>query len=148
MTADEERIEVSDWVDPADADFLDDRLNEFNFEATGYRDGRGLSIIIREPDGAIVAGLNGFSWGGTCKVRLLWVRADARGRGWGSRLLAAAEAEARARGCRHVTLSTHSFQAPDFYRARGYEIVGTVEDYPAGHRSYTLVKRLETAGKP
>lgn len=129
--------------DTALSDYLSDRLTEFNMAATGIHDGRGLAITVRdEPDGAIVAGLSGFTWGGMCKVRLLWVRDDWRGRGLGGRLMDAAEAEARARGCRQIMLETHSFQAPDFYRARGFEIVGTVEDYPAGYRYFMLVKRL------
>jgi GNAT superfamily N-acetyltransferase len=140
-------IEVTDRVDPADGEFIDDRLNEFNITVTGYDDFRELACFVRD-DRAIIAGLQGFTWGGMCKIRLLWVREDARGRGLGSRLMDAAEAEARARGCRAVTLSTHSFQAPDFYQGRGYEVVGTVEGFPAGHRMEILVKKLAGSVTP
>jgi len=55
-------------------------------------------------------------------------------------LLAAAETEAKARGCARATLDTYSFQAPQFYQRLGYRIVAAVDDMPAGHTHYTLVK--------
>ena len=54
----------------------------------------------------------------------------------------AAETEAKARGCRRATLDTYSFQAPAFYQRLGYKIVAAVDDLPAGHKHYTLVKDL------
>jgi N-acetylglutamate synthase-like GNAT family acetyltransferase len=90
-----------------------------------------------------VAGLSGTTWGACCKVRDVWVREDLRGSGWGTRLLDAAEEEARRRGCRQVVLASHSFQAPDFYRKRGFEVFAVVEDDPIGHREVYLRKRLD-----
>lgn len=139
-------LNVEDDPDLAGLDYLDDQLNAFNCDVTGFHDGRRLAILVRDPQNGevIVAGLHGFTWGGTCEVKTLWVREDTRGRGLGRRLLAAAETEARARGCRQLILSTHSFQAPDFYRRLGYAVVGMVEDYPTGHRSYWLVKDISS----
>lgn len=90
-----------------------------NVEATGIGDGRWLRAAVRE-DGELMARLAGWTWGGCGYVDSLWVRADHRGHGLGSRLLAAAEAEASARSCTQMVLSTHSFQAPDMYLRRGY----------------------------
>jgi ribosomal protein S18 acetylase RimI-like enzyme len=63
-------------------------------------------------------------------------------RGLGSRLLYAAEQEARSRSCRKIVLSTHSFQAPDFYFKHGFVVTGEFADYPRGHRSIFLEKLL------
>ena len=54
----------------------------------------------------------------------------------------AAENEARKRGCRHVRLFSYSFQAPDFYQKRGYEVFGVLEGYPPGERQVWLRKDL------
>ena len=76
-------------------------------------------------------------------VEFQWVRADQRGSGLGTRVLAAAEEEVRRRGCEQVALSTHSFQAPRFYARRGYVECGRTPAYPRGHDQIHLVKRLD-----
>ena len=99
-------------------------------------------IVLRDTDRRICAGLTGHTWGGVAEVRFLWVDEPKRHTGIGSRLLSAAENEARARGCRKIVLSTHSFQAPDFYAKRGYSVAGEFSEYPRGHRSIFLEKIL------
>ena len=124
------------------ANLLDREIYTFNVEATGLDDGRMLSVKARDADGSLAAGLSGWTWGSCMYVDLLWVRADRRGQGLGSRMLDAAEEEAVARGCRIVSLSSHSFQAPGFYLARGYVEVGRTDGYPVGHSQVHLVKQL------
>jgi GNAT superfamily N-acetyltransferase len=128
-----------------DVRFLEDRLYDFNCAATGITDGQWLAFFLRDARDEIAAGLCGTTWGGCCKVRLVWVREDWRGRGVGRSLLLAAEAEALRRRCRQIVLSTHSFQAPEFYRKLGFEVIGTLEDYPSGHSQIVLRKKLSSA---
>jgi GNAT superfamily N-acetyltransferase len=125
-----------------DVRVLQQRLYEFNAERTGCHDGKWLAIFVRDDAGVMVAGLFGWTWARCLKVSDLWIRESDRHRGRGSQLLEAAEHEARARGCTRAVLDTHSFQAPAFYQKRGYRIVSVIEDFPPGHRTYTLFKDL------
>ncbi len=135
-------IRSEDDVDGVSA-LLSSRLYQFNEAATGHRDGRRLAFTVRDDDGDLLAGLVGWTWGGCGYVDVLWVAQDLRGQGLGDRLLAAAEASAREVGCDRMVLATHSFQAPAFYQARGYRVVGAVDGYPRGHSQLHLVKLLD-----
>jgi len=125
-------------------DRLNHEINAFNIAVTGYRDVRHLTLAVRADDGDLLAGLNGWPWGGCGYIELSWVRDDQRGSGLGAGLLAEAEAEAeiRRRGCDRVALSTHSFQAPGFYARLGYTECGRTPGYPRGHDDIHLVKQL------
>ena len=137
-----ETVVVSEHAAPEDLQFLEEQINEYNFATTGIRDARLLVTLLRDSAGRIYGGLSGHTWGGVAEVRFLWVDESRRHAGVGSRLLQAAEDEARARGCTKVVLSTHSFQAPDFYLKRGYVVAGEFSNYPRGHRSIFLEKYL------
>ena len=122
------------------ADRLDDEIYAFNVAHTGIDDGRMLTLRANDYSGSLVGGLSGWTWGGCGYVDVLWVREDHRGQGLGTRLLVAAQNEALLRGCSQMVLSTHSFQAPDFYLKHGYRRVGRTEDYPRGHAEIHLRK--------
>jgi ribosomal protein S18 acetylase RimI-like enzyme len=135
-------LEIVESPDRADVERLDERLHEFNVEATGLADGRLLSIFVRDAAGELEAGVYGWTWGGCCYIRTLWIGERLRRRGLGTRLMRRVEEEARARGAFQILLETHSFQAPGFYRRLGFEAVGEVDDYPRGHRNVFMRKRL------
>jgi GNAT superfamily N-acetyltransferase len=126
----------------ATAQRLIDAINQFNLDVTGLREFHELLIAETDGHDELAGGVYGWIWGGTCWIEALWVRADLRGHRLGSRLLQAAEAEARRRGCSQLALDTHSFQAPGFYARHGCEIVGSVPDYPEGHSQLLLRKPL------
>ena len=111
---------------------------------TGIGEDRDLGIEARR-QGDLVGACYGGTWGGTCELESLWVHPDLRRSGLGTRLLAAAESEAAQRGCHQVVLLSHWIQAPGYYERQGYEIVGQVEDYPAGTDAIWYRKRLPTS---
>ena len=100
------------------------------------------AFLVRDGD-RIVAGICGNTWGGTCELRQFWVEASQRRRGLGTKLLHAAEQEARRRGCTQVVLTTFTFQAPAFYKSHGFEVVATIDNHPCGHQNVLMRKRLE-----
>jgi GNAT superfamily N-acetyltransferase len=134
-------VVIADTASDVDRAALRDAIHAFNIAATGFRDGRVLSCFLRDGS-ALIAGIDGFTWGGYARIDYLWVSEALRGRGLGSRLLAAAEDEARRRGCTTIVLDTHSFQAPFLYRARGYTEIGTTVDTPRGHSQTLFQKQL------
>jgi GNAT superfamily N-acetyltransferase len=139
---DSDPLTVESHPMPADVQFLEDRLHEYNDAQTGITDGQLLALFIRDAQHTIQAGLAGWTWGGCCYIRYLWVHADLRGQGYGTHLMQAAEQEAAARGCHQVLLDTHSFQAPAFYQHLGYEVFAVIDEYPRHHQNCYLRKRL------
>jgi GNAT superfamily N-acetyltransferase len=119
---------------------LDDEIYAFNVAETGIDDGRMLTVRATDYSGSLVGGLSGWTWGDCGYVDVLWVREDHRRLGLGTRLLVAAQDEALLRGCSQMVLSTHSFQAPDFYRKHGYQEAGRTEGYPRGYAQIHLRK--------
>ncbi|MEV6123503.1 GNAT family N-acetyltransferase [Streptomyces sp. NPDC052077] len=102
-----------------------------------------LHIWALGETGALAGGLVGHTWASWLHVTYLWVDDRHRGTGLGTALLAEAERAAREdRGCAAARVETWDFQAPDFYRGRGYDVVSVIPDYPPGITEYTLTKRL------
>jgi GNAT superfamily N-acetyltransferase len=135
-------LTMTEQVSPAEVDEVERQLYAYNIARTGVTDGERVAYALRDATGSVVGLVSGWTWGGCLEIRLLWLRDDWRGQGWGTRLLQAAEATAVARGCTQALLDTHSFQAPQFYQRQGYAIYGTVDDYPPGHQKHYLRKRL------
>jgi GNAT superfamily N-acetyltransferase len=127
---------------PEDIRFLEDRLYEFNSQATGISDAKLLGLFVRTADGSPMGGAFGWTWGGTCYIRYLFLPENMRNRRLGTMLMRAVGKEAKSRGCHQIMLETYEFQAPRFYQKLGFEVVSRVGDYPRGHQYLTLVKRL------
>ena len=135
-------LEIVEDASASDIALLEANIDSFNMAKTGIHDARLMSILLKHADGALYAGLHGHTWGATCQIKLLWIAEQERGQGLGTKLLKAAEGEARRRGCKQIMLATHSFQAPDFYAKHGFEPVATLADNLIGHADILMVKRL------
>jgi len=110
------------------------------FESHGFTD---VAFFLRDEAGAIVGGVSGnygtFGW---LYVDSLWVSENLRGEGYGNQLMDLIEGEALKHGCMRAYLNTMSFQAPEFYKKRGYTVFGELDDFPEGHSRLFLRKNL------
>jgi ribosomal protein S18 acetylase RimI-like enzyme len=101
-----------------------------------------LALIARGDDGTVIAAALGETGRGWLHISVVWVDERSRGRRLGTQLVNAVEAEAVRRGCHRAYLDTFSYQARPFYEKVGYEVFGTLEDYPPGHQRFYMRKRL------
>ncbi|MGZ4371763.1 MAG: GNAT family N-acetyltransferase [Gaiellaceae bacterium] len=132
---------VENDPDPRDLEFLETQIRREASTAMGLGDEAELAIFVRDA-GRIVAGISGWTWGDCCELQSLWVEPSLRGSWLGTRLIAAAEAEAAARGCSQTVHFTYAFQAGRLYERSGYELAGRVEGFPAGTDVLWYRKRL------
>ncbi len=136
---------IEDDPDPPDIEVLETQIRREAAAAMGLGYEADLAIFVRDA-GRIVADISGWTWGDCCELQSLWVEPRLRGRGLGTQLLAAAEAEAAARGRSQTVHFTYAFQAPALYQRNGYELVGRVEDFPSGTDVPCYRKRLNPPG--
>jgi GNAT superfamily N-acetyltransferase len=106
------------------------------------KDHQPLSVYMSDQDGNIVAGLTGRTYGGWMHIEYLWVSKPYRGKGLGTKIIMAAEKEARKRICKNSSVDTFNFQALDFYLKKGYEEFGTLHNYFGNATRHYLQKRL------
>lgn len=119
-----------------------DGLTVFNDAATGAKqDGGPLSAVLRDGEGGpILGGLIGHVYGSWLQLHLFHIPEPLRRQGWGRKLVAMLEEEARSLGAVGAHVDTFSFQARGFYERLGYTVYGTLEGNPPGHRRYVLSK--------
>jgi GNAT superfamily N-acetyltransferase len=125
----------------SEIDLLEEHIYEDNAAQTGHRDAAPLGFAFMST-GEMIGAIAGFTWGGFCEIRQLWVAKDHRGEGYGRALLERAIGEARARGCKRVYLSTYTFQAPGFYEHVGFTRLAEIAGKPAGQADIVMELRL------
>ena len=139
---------VSDSPPPGTFQAIIHALDESSRALIGPAKPRLLVIPIHGDDGKVIGGF----WGATMfewlHVGMLFVPESLRCQGFGSGLMAAAESEARKRGCRGAHVDTFSFQAAPFYQKLGFTLFGVLEDYPPGHSQLYFRKRFEVSSDP
>lgn len=117
-------------------------LSAFNDSEVGPANRTPLAVVVRNETGTIVAGISGYTAWGWLYVQWLWVAEEARGQGLASRMLTAAEDEARARRCHASYIDTFNPVALAIYRRAGYVPFGQLDDFPKGRTRTFLQKQL------
>jgi GNAT superfamily N-acetyltransferase len=108
--------------------------------ATG-RAPEAVSVAWRGEDGALVGHARVTVMAALADLQMLWVAAARRRQGIGGRLLAAAEAEAQARGAARMSAGVGSWQDAGFLTRRGYREAARL-DLGAGLERLLLTKEL------
>ncbi|WP_137937410.1 GNAT family N-acetyltransferase [Chitinivorax sp. B] len=116
------------------------------FEANVARTGDGtvdvISVFARDGDDKVIGGIIGSAYWGWINITSVWVDPAHRRQGLASRMLRTIEAEAVERGYHHAYLDTFTFQTPDLYLRAGYEIIGTLDQFPPGFARHFMRKTL------
>jgi GNAT superfamily N-acetyltransferase len=133
---------VFDPHNPSAEAYVRDRLSMYNAGVTGRSDFYPCNVYLKGEKDEILGGLLAYVWADWLYIAILWVDDGLRGKGYATRMMDAAETYARERGCHGASLDTHSFQARPFYEKRGYELFGSLDDYPKGHKKFFLKKKL------
>jgi GNAT superfamily N-acetyltransferase len=136
------KILVEEGVDPAAYQLIGDAIDQFNMTVTGFHSYTPVNVLLRDEQKLVKGGALGGIWGEWLYLKYLWVAEELRGQGYGSQLLALAEAEATSAQCRGIYLETYDFQAHSFYARYGFETLGELQEFPPGHTYYYMVKRL------
>lgn len=121
---------------------ITDALSAFNNSDVGPSDRQPLAVLIRDTAGKVTGGLSGFTAWGWLFTQMLYIPDTLRGTGIAGKILAMAEDEAKARGCRGAWIDTFNPQALRAYLRQGYEIFGELEDLPEGRTRSFLRKNL------
>jgi ribosomal protein S18 acetylase RimI-like enzyme len=134
-------LEITENPSKEDDAFVINKLQEFNRK---FSEGkfRPISIYARNNENEILGGLIGKTFGNWLHIECLWVAESERGKNIGSKLVYAAEGEAISRGCLGSTLDTYSFQALDFYKKLGYQIIGSLSGYSGKYQRHYMEKKL------
>jgi len=119
---------------------LAQRIHAFHAGTIAPWSPRRFGIAVRDAEGALRAGLSGLLAWEWLFIEAVFVDEALRGSGIGRAMLARAEDEAKAAGCRGAWLDT--FLAQGFYAGAGYAEFGALPDYPAGFTRHFLCKRF------
>ena len=133
---------ITDDADARDIGEIYELLKAYNLRHREASANVPLGIYLEDAQNKKLAGLTGETFGNWLCIQFLFVRESCRGKGIGRKLLEAAEAEARQRGCKYAFVNTFSFQAPAFYKKHGYQEVFTLEEYPYTGKRHDYTKQL------
>jgi GNAT superfamily N-acetyltransferase len=142
VTSADFRIAVETQASAADVATVEAGLLAFNVAKIGPPNESPVRVFVRDANGRVVGGLLGHIRWRWLYVSKLWVDDSLREKGYGASLMKAAEEHAISMGCIGAYLDTFEYQARPFYEKLGYELFGTLDDYPPGYRQFHLVKRL------
>ena len=101
-----------------------------------------FGIFIKDSDGVVLGGINGFSCYGCLYVDMLWLKDELRKQGLGKKLMMEAEKIGCERRCTFSTVDTMDWEALPFYQKLGYSIEFVRKGFDKESKMYMLRKKL------
>jgi GNAT superfamily N-acetyltransferase len=138
------KLEVTAHPSQADEEFVIAGTRSYN-RVFAEADGKSLCVFARDDEENIIGGLTAQTYWQYLDIKFLWVHEHHRKEGLGSKIMLAAEAEARSRGCTGAFLDTFSFQARGFYERLGYAEFGRISGFSGKHERHFMQKVLVAA---
>ena len=135
-------IRVDQDPNTAEVAYIERGLYVFEEGRLGSPEHSHFAVFLRDQAGHVQGGVDGHIMWRRLFIKTLWLPESLRGRGLGTRLMAATEAEARSRGCLGMWLTALGDHPRHFYLRLGFVTIGELHDYVGGQSLYTLEKTL------
>lgn len=138
-----ERIKVVLDEDPSSEndETLINRLFKYETEELLHDVPKHISLYLQDESQKIVGGVLIWIHTESIYIPTVWVDENLRHKGYGKKLLQAAEEEGRKRGCKYVTLDAN-FQSASFYVKQDYHVIGEIKNYIFKHTKTYFRKSL------
>lgn len=125
-------------------DVIIEGLRDFNSPYLGNQKSIHFAVYLKDEKNQVVGGILAWMRPGIKLLYIdsIWISEPMRNKGYGKKLMLAAEAEGKKQGCTHSQVDTLSFQAEPFYQKLGYKRIGMVRQYYGEHDSIFMRKDL------
>lgn len=130
----------------SDIDIIQKGINHFN-NTKMDESPKEFCIYLRDESNKIHGGLFAVSYSDSIHIVLMWIDDKLRGKGYGIKLIQAAEQEGIKRKCKYAFVDTFSFQAEGFYRKCQYQPIGTINNAIFNYSRVFLKKSLTGSNK-
>jgi len=135
------KIVIDEKASSENDEILINNLFKYETEELLHDVPKHISIYLKDENQRIVGGILIWIHTESIYIPTVWVDKDLRKKGFGKKLLQAAEEEARKRGCKYVTLDAN-FESAPFYVKQGYYIIGEIKNYIFDHTKTYFRKSL------
>lgn len=139
-------IETTSTPNIEDLKVLSEGIKSYNQQhipdAVVFEPDTKFAIFAKDENGEVLGGIRACAYWNYCLLELVWLSDKIRRKGIGTQLMKAAEEYAKSKGFEYVRTETVDFQAQAFYLKLGYTVYGELPDFPKGHTTYCLIKKI------
>lgn len=125
-----------------DVQILSDGIMEYAKQKKDHAPIEFFAFFIRDEKNKIYGGCNGDNLYGCLYIDQLWIEESLRGKGYGTKLMLAAEKLGREKGCTFAAVNTMDWEALGFYQKLGYHIEFERHGFKRNSIFYFLRKEL------